>query len=312
MALLLVSIGQATDKDFEHDWYHPYDWTLNFNACRWTKAKDGDYRFSVYPQARLAGLPVEIAKSSNDITIGSRAQRGTGVEPEGSGSHTIAKNLAQLRVSPSSEAASEAGPSRVIAGTSSQQQDGALRRSERLLLLHSEGSEKQERPTKRPPVSTASTVPAVAKSLDEYTRYPDFVVTMISSGGLDSLHSIWELKRPSDGLKMRSPADDCMDAYALDEFNVHLLQVIEQVECAFSVYRHQNKMFVFLALGCWLRYIRFSRNKMPSKETLDAARVPGLKGREIVALLRPYARQSPPFYLLNEQESDYSSLFKSY
>lgn len=67
MALLLVLLRQAaTDIDFEHDWYHPYDWTLNFNACRWSGALKGKYEFSVYPQARL-GLVVETDAGISDV-----------------------------------------------------------------------------------------------------------------------------------------------------------------------------------------------------------------------------------------------------
>ncbi len=52
MAQMLVLLRKAKEVWLEHDYYHPYDFALNFNALR--RSTGMKRFFSVYPQARLS------------------------------------------------------------------------------------------------------------------------------------------------------------------------------------------------------------------------------------------------------------------
>ncbi len=99
----------------------------------------------------------------------------------------------------------------------------------------------------RPPDSTAS-----AATEEDQTRYPDFAFMMTTGAGRpserESVHSLWEVKRPPQHTTSRSNFEEIEGELEL-EYPLHILQVTEQAACAFGRYEHQRTITVFIVLG---------------------------------------------------------------
>ncbi len=167
----------------------------------------------------------------------------------------------------------------------------------------------------RPPNSTSTVASDTTDTEDDAseTRYPDFVVMMTTYADtpseMTSVHSIWEIKRPLDGTTKEKELEEIRDELAT-RYLQHVLQVVEQVACAFWQYEHQQKITVFLALGVWIRALHFSRQDMPTRDQIEDARALG--DAAAGTMLSPYVSATPFFPLLAEQNEDYSQLFKRY
>lgn len=159
-----------------------------------------------------------------------------------------------------------------------------------------------------PPVSNASSASSVPEKDD--VRYPDFAV-MMSTGSLESVHSIWELKAPPLLYTVRKEGVVVSDSYKRSIRSVftdptHVGQIIQQAQCAFDEYKHQSHMYVFLVAGYWVKPFIMSRDNMPSKDfnykdaTYD----------DLVKFVTTWPKKM--FQLLNSKKNDYSNEFKEY
>ncbi len=61
-----VLLKRAQHVWFENDYYHPYDFALNFNALR--KSNEMDFFLSVYPQARFSWKPPSDRVPANETS----------------------------------------------------------------------------------------------------------------------------------------------------------------------------------------------------------------------------------------------------
>lgn len=134
---------------------------------------------------------------------------------------------------------------------------------------------------------------------------------MMSTGSLESVYSIWELKAPPP-LPIDSDRTEelvCSESYkrsvrVLFADSTYVGQIIQQAQCAFDEYEHQSKMHVFLVAGYWAQLLVMRRDNMPSK---DFDYQHATKND-----LAKFVTRSPKkmFQLLNPQKPDYSNEFK--
>lgn len=135
---------------------------------------------------------------------------------------------------------------------------------------------------------------------------------MMSTGSLESVHSIWELKAPpaivTDGERDETLVDSAEYAAALHLVFTHrsyVGQIIQQAQCAFDEYQHQSRMHVVLVAGYWGQHFVMQRNNMPPKDFDYGAAT----YNDLLKFVKTWPDSR--FKLLNPKKTDYSRDFKS-